>query len=133
MKKFAILLLVGLFFVVGCGKNNNKVVCKATTTEEGKTIKAEVVATLKNEKVSDVSATMVFDDESTAQAFCGLYGLANQYAEKETDKIDINCKGKTVKIKNFAKILDSEENSIIGLSKDEFIKQVETEDSFSCK
>ena len=132
MKKFAFLFVVGLFLVAGCGSNGNKVVCTGTQAEDGLKVEMKIEASLKDDKVSSVSATMKLDNEETAQQFCSFMALANSMAEDESDKIDYECKGKEIKIKNYDAMDSSEDDKVVGLSKADFIKAMEDE-ALTCK
>lgn len=64
MRKYILLLFVGIFLLSGCG--NKEVVCTGEEDLEGENVKAEIVAKLKDDKVDTVSATMIFDSEDSA-------------------------------------------------------------------
>lgn len=131
MKKsiIAIVAVVALGCITGCGKNKNQVVCTGKATENGKTYEAKIVANLKNNKVNDGYIEMKFSDSKTADTMCSLFKLANSMADKESDKIDYSCKGKTVKINT----LDMDEDEkFVGLTREEFIKKA-TKDSEDIK
>lgn len=132
MKKFAFLFVVGLFLLSGCGSNKNKVVCTGTQEEDGQKVEMKVEANLKDDKVSSVSAIMKLDNEDMAKTICGFLGLANSMAENESEKIDYDCNGTEIKIKNYDAMESSEEDKIVGLSKADFIKAME-EEELKCK
>ena len=127
---FAAVVAIG--FVTGCGGKKNQVVCTGKATENGQTYEAKIVANLKDDKIKDGYIEMKFSDKKTADSMCGLMAMANSMAEKDSDKIDYSCKGKTVKI-NSLKTMD-DEGKIIGMTKDEFIKQAKSSsDDIKCK
>ena len=128
MKKVVVLGLASLFILTGCG--SNKVTCKGTAKENGQKVDMKVVGTVKNDKISKVSAEMKFSDKDTAKSMCSLMELANSFA-KDDEKIDFECDGKTLKIKDYSKF-DSDSDSVIGKSKADFIKAMEKED-LTCK
>ena len=133
MKKFAFLFVVGLFLVAGCGSKKNQVVCTGTEEEAGQKVEMKIEASLKDEKISSVSATLKLDDENTAQTYCSFLGLANSMAESDSEKIDYECKGKEIKIKNYESFEASEDGStIVGLSKADFVEAMEAE-GLKCK
>lgn len=123
MKKGIIVFaaVVTLGFITGCGKNKNQVVCTGKAKENGQSYEVKIVANLKKNKINDGYMEMKFSNEKTAQSMCGLMAMANGMAKKDSDKIDYKCKGKTLKI-NSLKTLD-DDGKIIGMTKDEFIKQ----------
>ena len=132
MKKGILLGLASLFILTGCG--GNKVVCTGKMDEAGMKAEVKVTATLKSDKVSNIAADMTFDDESTAKSYCSLFELANSFAEKEEDKISFECKGKTISFKDYSKMVDDDEDTkIIGMSKADFIKEMEKTDGVKCK
>ena len=133
MKKFAFLFVVGIFLVSGCGSNKNQVVCTGTQEEDGYKVDMKIEASIKDDKVSSVSATMAVDNEDMAKTLCGFLGLAKSMAEEDSTKIDYECKGKEIKIKNFDAMESTEENQVIGMSKADFIKAMEEEDGVTCK
>lgn len=131
MKKVAILFVVGLFLVSGCGKKN-QVTCTATQEENGQKYTMTITADMKDDKVSSVSAKMAFDSEDTAKSFCGILGLVNSMAEDEDSKVNYDCGKKSITIKNYEKLAESEGEEVKGLTKEEFIKGLE-EEKFTCK
>lgn len=133
MKKGIIVFaaVVALGVVTGCGKKN-EVVCTGKTTENGATYEAKIVAKLKKGKVADGYMEMKFSDKKTAETMCGFMAMANGMAEKDSDKIDYTCKGKVLKI-NSLKTMD-EDGELIGMTKDEFIKQAKSSSkNIKCK
>ena len=131
MKKFAILFVVGLFLVSGCGKKN-QVTCTAAQEEEGQKYTMTLTADIKDDKVSGVSAKMDFDNEDTAKSFCGILGLVNSMAEDENSKVNYDCGKKSITIKNYENLAESEGEEVTNISKEEFIKELE-EEGFTCK
>ena len=132
MKKGILLGLASLFILTGCG--GNKVVCTGKMNEAGMKAEMKITATIKSDKVSKIAAEMTFDDEKTAKSMCGLLELGNSFAEKEEDKVPFDCKGKTISFTDYSKMADSDEDTkIIGMSKADFIKEMEKEDGVKCK
>ena len=129
MKKGILLGIAGLFILTGCG---NKVVCTGKIDESGTKAEAKITATIKSDKVSKVSAKMTFADEKTAKTVCTYADLANTLAEKEEDKVKVTCKGKTVTFDDYTKLVDGEEK-IVGMSKADFIKAMESQSGVKCK
>lgn len=127
MKKVLVLGVAALF-LTGCG-NKNQVVCKGKMSEDGQKIEMKVTGTLKSDKISKVSAEMTFSKKDTAKQMCSLLELANSMAEKD-QKIDFKCDGKTLKIEDYTKYAEGDD--IIGSSKADFIKAMETE-KLTCK
>ncbi|MBO4600735.1 MAG: hypothetical protein J5634_00655 [Bacilli bacterium] len=108
MKKVAVLGLASLFLLTGCG--SNKVTCKS---DEGK-----VTATIKNDKVTNISMEMTASSKEEAQMVCALYKEAK-------------CSGKTVKISDAASLMGYSKSDLSKLSKDDFKKAMEASD-FKC-
>lgn len=118
---FAAVVVLGC--ITGCGKNKNQVVCTGKATEDGQTYEAKIVANLKDGKVKDGYMEMKFSDKKTAETMCGFMNLANSMAEKDSDKIDFTCKGKVLKINSLDTLSSNEDDKIVGLTREEFIKQ----------
>ena len=123
MKKgiIAFAAVVAFGCVTGCGKSKNQVVCTGTATEGGQKYEAKIVANLKDGKVKDGYVEMKFSDKKTAETMCGFMAMANSMAEDNSKKIDYKCNGKTLKINSLATL--DEDGKIVGMTKDEFIKQ----------
>ena len=92
MRKYILLLFVGLFLLSGCG--NKEVVCTGEEDLEGENVKAEIVAKLEDDKVDSVSATMIFDSEESAKQMCSIFDLYNSLPSvcknPESDEKSIN-------------------------------------------
>ena len=132
MRKYILLLFVGLFLLSGCG--NKEVVCTGEEDLEGENVKAEIVAKLEDDKVDSVSATMIFDSEDSANQMCSIFDLYNSSIENDDYKIDVSCDGTKMTFNNYTELLSLEDDSdsIIGMSRDDFIQAME-EDELSCK
>lgn len=130
MKKILFLSILSLFLLIGCGKSNT-ITCTGTQDEDGIKVKSEIKAEIKDNKVTNVTAKMEFDDSKTASTMCGIFNLANSMAEKDEDKFDYDCKDKTITFKNYLKLLSSEKDKQ-EFTKDEFIKIME-EEKLTCK
>ena len=122
MKKYLFLIPVLLLVLTGCGKK--QVVCSAKVDEGGQKYEAKITGTLKDDKIDSVSVSMKFDDEETAKQMCSLFELANNFAEKEEDKVDFKCKGKEITLNSFDALFDAEDTKVIGLTSDEFVELV---------
>ena len=129
MKKYAFLMVAGLLLVSGCG-SKNEVVCTGSSSEDGMNLTMKVTATIKDEKVSAAKAVMTFDSKEMADAYCGIFNLASSLTE-DGEKIDVKCDGKDVIFNDYSQFADSEDQ-IIGMSKEDFIKAMETSE-LSCK
>ena len=132
MRKYILLLFVGLFLLSGCG--NKEVVCTGEEDLEGENVKAEIVAKLEDDKVDSVSATMTFDSEDSANQMCSIFDLYNSSIENDDYKIDVSCDGTKMTFNNYTELLSLKDDSdnIIGMSHDYFIQAME-EDELSCK
>ena len=131
LKVFFVALFV--FVLAGCGNSKNTVTCTAKMNEEGFEATGEVVAEFDSaDKLVDATAAYIFNDSTTASTYCSLFKLF----EDESKEITVECNDKKVLIKGFAKLdSEDEEDSMIGLYKDDFIKLMkENEDGeFTCK
>lgn len=137
MKKFGAFLFVSTLLLTGCGKSNaNKVTCTATVEEDGKKVTTEVIADLKDNKVSDVSAKMTFEDEESAKETCSMLAFVSALGQDEGKKLDYKCDGKTISINNYDELSD-DGDKVTGLTKDEFIdsmkKSAASENDVTCK
>ena len=66
-------------------------------------------------------------DKETADQYCSLFKLM----EDKEKGIEVSCSGTKVTIKGFAKI-DDEDEKMIGMSKEEFLKKAQ-EENMTCK
>lgn len=130
MKKYLLIVMCAiLLLTVGCGKKN-QVKCSGTQNEGGISLKASVIADFDQEnKLTDATAEYDLSDKEAADQYCSLFKLMEN-AEKG---VSVSCSGTKVTIKGFANIDDDEEEEkIIGLTKEEFIKTME-EEKLTCK
>ena len=134
MKKFAFLLVAGLFVVAGCGsKAKNQVVCTGEVEESGQKYKMEIKGTLNSaDVITGITAKMTFDNEDMAKSICGIFGLANSMAEDDSQKIDYECGKKSIEIKNYENLAELEGEELEKVSKADFIKEMENE-CLTCK
>ena len=133
-----------LLLITGCGKN--QVVCTANVTENGVAMAAKIVADFdENDKLSDATITYDLGNTETANQYCSLFKLI----EDQAKGITIECSGTKVTIKGYAKLQEEDEEvdeddetideddseSLIGISKEEFIRQMEAseESKFTCR
>ena len=130
MKKYLFVLMCAILLVaVGCG-NKNQVKCTGTQTEGGVTIKGEIIADLdQDNKVTGATASYDLGDETSANQYCSLMKLM-----ENTEKgVSVNCSGSKITIKGYENIdADEEEDSIIGITKEEFIEKMQ-EVQLTCK
>ena len=144
MKKFFSLLGVfvfGALVLTGCGSSGEKLTCTVEQKDEasGQTMKAEIIAKLKEDKIDSVSAEMTFDSEDAANQYYSILQLAEAFME-EGKSLDLSKSGKTIKIGNMMDMLSSEGNEEEGeaafdvskATKDEFKKYVEAQ-GYTCK
>ncbi len=132
MKKYFLVVLcaVVLFVVTGCG-NKNQVVCEETATEGGVSMKAEIIVDFDdNDKLTDATAVYNLDSEETANQYCAFMKLA-----EDADKgVKVECSGKKITIKGFANVdQDEDEEPMIGMSKEDFMKKMAEEENVTCK
>ena len=83
-----------------------------------------------SDKLKDATASYDLGTKEAADQYCSLFKLM-----ENTDKgVSVTCSGTKVTIKGFANIdSDDEEESVIGKSKEEFKKLMETEQQMTCK
>ena len=129
MKKYLFVLVCALLLLVtGCG-NKNQVKC--TGKDESTGMEAQIVADFDdNSKLVDASVVYDVKDKDTVEQYCSLFKLM-----ENTDKgVSVSCSGTKITIKGFAKMEadEDEEDSMIGKTKEEFIKAME-EEKFTCK
>ena len=121
IKCFSIITLCS-FIICGCNFLGEKVTCTATNEEMGIHENIEVVATINNDLVSNVNATFSFDSEKDMNTICKL--MKNLPA----NDVHFNCSGKTMKIKNFDKMLNFDAKNS---TKESFIEKMQQE-KFTC-
>lgn len=126
MKKMLFgLAALSLVALTGCGKKN-EVVCTSNMKEDGVEAKIKVTGKLKDNKIDSVKATMTFNSKEDADKYCGIMALVAGMAGDEK-KLEYTCKGKTITINNYDQLSDEEEDkSVIGMSKEDFIKEMES-------
>lgn len=139
--------LSSLLLLTGCGSSKN-LTCTADFEEDGHKYTAEVVAELDgDDKVKDASITMEFENKDDATQMYSSYQMVIQMAEsmakqsgEEVPKIDIKQDGKKVIISNYAELDklgsgEEDEESLIGMSKDDFKKHIESQEEvkWTCK
>ena len=111
MKKAVVLSLASLFLLTGCGSSKNKVTCKGSMSESGIDATLKVVATLKDNKVSDVDMEYEFSSKDIASLMCS--------AAKATGA-KVKCSGKSVKMSGDSAFEEAGLDK--DMSKDDFIK-----------
>ena len=131
MKKYLLiaLLVVLSFGIAGCSKKN-QVVCTQTETQNGITIKGEVIVDFdKDDKLTDATAVYDVSDKTTAEQYCSFMKLMEDAAKG----VKVDCSGTKITINGFAQV-DSEEDEekIVGMSKTDFIEKMKAED-MTCK
>ncbi len=138
MKKGLLLVFVsvfGLVLLTGCGGSGNKVTCSADLKEgDEKYGTAEITAEFDDsDKVKSVSMVMNLKDEDTAQQVYAMFTLANSFTEDESQKIDAKLDGKKITISNYEAMSSDDEEKIVGMSKDDFIKKMEADEEMNAK
>ena len=156
MKKGLLIGLACLLFLTGCGdkesaKDNNAkkessktkekasagnyVTCTGKLDDAGVTATLEIKAKISADVVKDASVSMIFEDEKTAKQYCSIFELANTLAEDDADKVDFSCSGKKLTFNSYADFASAEDDDedIIGLTKADFIKEMESSEGVTCK
>lgn len=147
IKYFGVIVgVLSLLLLTGCG-SKNQLKCTAEAEQNGKKYKGEIVVDLdNNDKVKDASMTMTFDSSEEADQMYSMFqlviGMAQGMAEdgKEVPNFDIKKDGKSIIISNYASFAsfsgDEEKEELLGMSKEDFIKRVESDTSngkWTCK
>ena len=150
MKKGLILSLICIFGIVlltGCGGSSesesggaaggvggNQAVCSGSfedTLFSDEPIKytASMTATLDDSnKVKSVALSATFEKEEDANTMYSMYALVNQFAQDDSQKIDIKLNGKTMTISNYEVVMSDEEKSVVGMTKEEFFELAKSTD-----
>lgn len=132
MKRVKIIfaLVISSILLCGCESSKNKVVCVGKVVDDGYEMTMRITAKLKDDKVTNATATMTFNDEDTAQAVCGFLNIQTSTNEVDT----YECKGNKITIKDFSKVKETSENDkIIGITKEEFINKMTEDEGVTCK
>ena len=132
MKKYFLVVFCALvlFVVTGCG-SKNQVKCSGKLSEGEMNILAEVIADFdKDDKLTDATISYELDDEDTATQYCSLFKLM----QDEEKGVTVTCSGKKITIKGYANLdSEEEEDSVVGKTKEEFIKYMQEEEKLTCK
>ena len=99
MKKIIILIVI-LLLATGCKKDKN-VFCKYENTGDGLKVVNTLEAEIKNNKVVNATAKMVYDNEETANTMCKIFGVAS-------DSSTVECNGKEIIVKDYHKVISNE-------------------------
>ena len=124
-----------LFVVTGCG-NKNQVTCTGEMTEDGVTMKAEVIGEFdKDDKLTTVTMIEDLGDKEKADQLCAMY---NAFASQMPEGVSVSCSGSKVTIKGYEKMDEDEESDdekMVGMTKDEFKAAIEkdSEGKVTCK
>ena len=130
MKKYLfITLMVILFMTTGCVKN--QIVCSGTSEEEGIKLTGTVTADLdSNDRVSDAVIVYEFENEENAKKYCSVFKVFEE--EDKEGVIKVSCSGNKITMKGFSKLISEYDDTLIGASKEDFIKAME-ENEYTCK
>ena len=131
MKKYFLVVLcaVLVFVVAGCSKKN-QLVCTGESTESGVKMKAEIVADFdSNDKLTDATVTYDLGSKEVADQYCSLFKLA----EDKEKGVTIDCSGSKIIMKGYANVSDEDEEAVVGKTKEEFKKLVESDQGVTCK
>lgn len=119
MKKTLLIVLI-ILTLSGCGKKKETINCSLTTTE-GIKLTTVVNIKIKDDIVTDATATMTYEDEETANNMCKIFNVASDAGNK------VECKGDTIVIKDYHKTLSDKD-----LTKEEMI-DYHTSRNYTCK
>ena len=129
MKKYLLVVfcVALLFIVTGCG-NKNSVTCSGKMDGN----EAEVIAEFDgNDKLTTITATQDLGSKESADQYCTLYSSMLP----ADSGISVSCSGSKVTIKGFEKMMDDEEDSMVGMTKEQFKQAMEadSEGQVTCK
>ncbi len=133
MKKYYLVVLCALLFIVtGCGKK--QVTCSTTIkSESGVNITLKAIGDLdEKDTITDVTVIYDFSQKSIVNSYC-------EYMKKIEDPekgITVSCSGSEIIIKGMASIAESDKDSVIGLTKEQFINKATHTDGgvkYTCK
>ena len=145
MKKVLGLLVVfgGVLLLTGCGGSSKyDYVCTAKVEDGDQKADVEFGIKLKNDKIDTVDLTYKFETEEYAQQMYAVFNMINQFAQDDSQKIDVTQTGKEVLVKNYEKISSEEEDdedsmgNLVGMTKEEFkeaLEKMPTASGISCK
>ena len=125
MKKIIFLFL--FIFLVGCS-NANQVKCYKNYYEDDDTYEEVIKATIENDKVTKLDATITFSSKEKAKSYCDAL---EKYLNYSSINIEYKCKGKKIEISNYDKYTFSSD-SVIGYTKQELI-DFYTAYQYACK
>lgn len=112
-----------LFLVTGCSIGGEKIICNNTDEELGVKENIEVVAVLKNDSISKISATFSFNSKNDMNTICSAL------KSSPSNELNFSCNGSSIKIKNFANMLDF---NALNTNKAYFVEKM-TQDGFTCR
>ena len=100
---------------------SDKVTCSITSTEDGVTMKLSLVGHLDNSgKINKLSYEYEFKDNATANTYCGT--MKEMYSGTE-------CTGNKIVIPDATSIQEENGESVVGMTKEEFITSAKKDDS----
>ena len=129
MLSLAAILFVGGFLLTACGGSGDKLVCTTKESLGLATADFEVVISFDGDKVSKMSGSMTFEDESFAKTIAeGLEQLGDG-----AKKAQLSVSGKTLKIGDMVEFnkLQGEEFDLTGVTKEEAKKEL-VDAGFKC-
>ena len=129
MRKNSLLLIISLLlFITGCSRNQIK--CTGTITDEGLTMKAEMIAYLdKDNKVTDATVSYELKDQELMDTYCSMFKMM----EEGYDGLRVTCSKTKITLDGYLTLLSEEESKeLLGISKEGFIEAMEA-DKFICK
>ena len=116
------ILVICLVFISGCSISGEKLTCTKNDIENGINEKIEVVAVVKNDLISSVSATLSYNSKDDMNTICNLLKGTS------SNNLRFSCSGNSIKIKNFDNLL---EFAAINSSKTSFVEQMQ-QDKYTC-
>lgn len=125
MKKINILIsiLICTFLLTGCGEKNTYT-CSYQMVEDGIKITEKIEAKLDSDKkVEALTLIVESDNKEYLDSMYEFYKTYNDSASSN-EKIVVSKSDNTITIENAEKILQSEDDKYIGISKEEFDTKV---------
>ena len=127
MKKYILILLIIL--LVGCSDKED-LKCERNFYNDGLNYKEKIVVKMANDKVSSLKSYLTFESEENASSYCDSL---KKYIAYNNINIEYECIGNEIEVNNYEKYIAVDNpNTIIGLSREEFIKLF-TEFKYACQ
>lgn len=135
MKKIYSIIIVLFVAIVltGCTNNSDDSVTCSLQREEGNMkVIEKIKAILEDGKVKSLNLIFDIDDSDYFNEMYEFYDSYNM-AATEDEKVELSKSGSIITIKKAERILETEDNKYIGLTKEEFELKAKYSDDVTCK